>query len=493
MAQDSVTGRPPSPPHSSDGHYSQGDETHPHASVVVKLEPFTPVKPEPFTPPLPSASIVTDINSHQTYASYDDPSLYHTAPTPVYYTPQQPMARSVPCHTPPQNIGILTRSGRTIGTPSSTGGTESSRASLSPSSRKNLRKKACGKKGGPAIDQPLSLLTKDYKTPVRDMGLWVHRPVEERLAEVERKKGYVARPMNSFMLYRSAYAERVKQFCKENNHQVVSQVTGASWPLEPKEVREMYERFAIIERDNHAAAHPNYKFAPNKAGKRTRNEGDVSDSDPDWEGSVKSSKRSRSVRRFESRSASSTPFEDRPPVYHRLIQAQHRLPGYEMSNPYGPAPIMVSSNGMVGDYYQAAPAVGPYEHVSNVTYRRLEEAFSPYQTTMGLVGLPHADHHELLTTYPAPQPAAVPVQHDILDPRLGQLDPSYQIVYFEDGAEPAHEIPRTIAYESAPPLELGYQIEGYHPGLATLTEEHDVWAEQVQAGSDFDSEFQKLS
>ncbi|EXJ71689.1 uncharacterized protein A1O5_05497 [Cladophialophora psammophila CBS 110553] len=404
------------------------------------------------------------------------------------------MARSVPSHTPPRNIGVLTRSGRTIGTPSSPGGTESSRASLSPKSRKSLRKKAGNKKGGPAVDQPLSILTKDYKTPVRDMGLWVNRPVEERLAEVERKKGYISRPMNSFMLYRSAYAERVKQFCKENNHQVVSQVTGASWPLEPKEVRDLYERYAIIERDNHAAAHPNYKFAPNKAGKRARNDDDVSESDPEWEGSVKSSKRSRSARRFESRSASLTPFDDRPSVYHQVIPPQqHHLSAYELSNPYAPAQIMVSSNGMVGDYYQPATAVGPYEQVSDITYRRLDDPFPQYQTTMGLVGMPHPEHPELLTTYPAPQPMAVPVQHDILDPRLGQLDPSYQIVYYEGGAEPAHEIPRTIAYQSAPQFELNYQPEAYHPGLATLTEEHDVWAEPEQAGSDFDSEFQKLS
>ena len=400
------------------------------------------------------------------------------------------MATSAPSHTPPQNIGILTRSGRAIGTPSSAGDTESSRASQSPKSRRNLRKKAGIKKGGPAIDQPLSLLTQDYKTPVRDMGLWVNRPVETRLAEVEKKKGYVSRPMNSFMLYRSAYAERVKQFCKENNHQVVSQVTGTSWPLEPQEIRGMYERYANIERDNHAAAHPNYKFAPNKAAKRTRNDDD-SDSDPEWGGSVKSSKRSRSARRFDSRSASSTPFEDRPPVYHRMMPAQHHLSGYEMSNPYG-QPMMVSSNGMVGDYYQTTNAVGPYEHVSDVMYRRMDDPFPAYQHTTGLVGMPHAEHHELLATYPPPQHMAVSVQNDMLDPRLGHVDPNYQVVYYEGGGEPDHEISRTIAYESAPQYELHYQPEAYHPGLATLTEEHDVWTDPANAGSDFEAEFQKM-
>ncbi len=397
----------------------------------------------------------------------------------------------MPSHSPPQNIGILTRSGRDIGTPSSPGGTESSRASQSPKSRRTAKKKAGAKKGAPVVEHPLSLLTQDYKTPVRDMGLWVNRPVEDRMAEVEKKKGYVSRPMNSFMLYRSAYAERVKQFCKENNHQVVSQVTGASWPLEPKEVREMYERYAHLERDNHAAAHPNYKFAPNKAGKRARND-DESETDPEWEGSVKGSKRSRSARRFESRSASSTPFDDRPATYHRMMPAQYHHPsGYEMSHPYGQPHMMISSNGM--EYYQAAPPVGPYEHVSDLPYRRVEEQYAPYQTSMGLVGLPHTEHHDLLTTYPAPQQMAVPVHQDMLDPRLGQLDPNYQVVYYEEAAEPAHEIPRTIAYESGSQVELGYEPEGYHPGLATLTGEHDVWADPGNAGLDFDAEFQKMT
>lgn len=397
------------------------------------------------------------------------------------------MTPSIPAHTPPQNIGILTRSGRAIGTPSSPAGTESSRASQSPKSRRNPRKKANNKKGGPVIEQPLSLLTHDYKTPVRDMGLWVNRPVEDRLAEVEKKKGYVSRPMNSFMLYRSAFAERVKQFCKENNHQVVSQVTGASWPLEPKEVRGMYEQYAIIERDNHAAAHPNYKFAPNKAGKRARNDDD-SDSDPEWEGSTKGSKRSRSARRFESRSASSTPFDDRPAVYHRVMPTQHHLAGYEMSHPYGQPRMMIAPNGM--EYYQAAPQ---YEQMSDLPYRRVEEQYPSYQPTMGLVGLPHTEHHDLLATYPHPQQMAVSVHEDMVDPRLAQLDQNYQLVYYDTGAEPAQEIPRTIEYDSGPQLELGYEPEAYHPGLATLTGEHDVWTDPANAGLDFEAEFQKMS
>lgn len=325
------------------------------------------------------------------------------------------------------------------------------------------------------------------------MGAWVHRPVEDRMAEVEKKKGYISRPMNSFMLYRAAYADRVKQFCKENNHQVVSQVTGASWPMEPKEIRDLYERYAHIERDNHQAAHPNYKFAPNKSAKRARPEDDGSDSDPDWEGSTKSSKQSRSTRRYDSRSASSTPLEDRAVRYHHPMPALN-ISGYEISNPYGPSPLVVGPNGMMGEYYQPSAMVGPYgEHVSDIKYEKMNDPFPSYQTTISLLGMPNAGHHELLTSYPAPQAMEYAVQHNVLDPRLGQFDPNYPLVYYGDETQHPQEVPRTISYEPVSQLGVGYQQEAYHPGLATLTEEHNVWGDTAHAGSDFDSEFQKLS
>jgi hypothetical protein len=97
------------------------------------------------------------------------------------------------------------------------------------------------------------------------MESWVNRSAETRWAEVEKRGGYVTRPMNSFMLYRSAFAERTKMWCLQNNHQVVSSVSGESWPLEPEEIRQKYNELARIERMNHQAAHPGYKFSPSKA------------------------------------------------------------------------------------------------------------------------------------------------------------------------------------------------------------------------------------
>lgn len=96
------------------------------------------------------------------------------------------------------------------------------------------------------------------------MEVWVTRSLEERRREVEQRRGYVPRPMNSFMLYRSAYAERTKFWCSKNNHQVVSSVSGASWPLEPPAIRDKYNAYAKLERINHQRAHPGYKFSPAK-------------------------------------------------------------------------------------------------------------------------------------------------------------------------------------------------------------------------------------
>ncbi|KAI5292962.1 hypothetical protein KEM55_007389, partial [Ascosphaera atra] len=122
------------------------------------------------------------------------------------------------------------------------------------------------KKALPDLPGPLSELTKHMDhIPLRNMEAHVNRSLETRLEEVEKKNGKIARPMNSFMLYRSAYAERTKEWCSKNNHQIVSSVSGQSWPLEPPEVRDKYEKLAVIDRENHKKAHPNYKFAPNKA------------------------------------------------------------------------------------------------------------------------------------------------------------------------------------------------------------------------------------
>lgn len=120
------------------------------------------------------------------------------------------------------------------------------------------------------LTAPLSELTRDMThIPVKDIHAYVQRPLETRWHEAE-VAGKIPRPMNSFMLYRSAYAERTKEWCSQNNHQMISRLAGQSWVKESQQVRLLYEKYATIERDNHGRAHPNYKFAPNKTGASAR-------------------------------------------------------------------------------------------------------------------------------------------------------------------------------------------------------------------------------
>ena len=327
---------------------------------------------------------------------------------------------------------------------------------------------------GPVIDQPLSELTKDYTLPVKDMEAWVHRPVEVRLEEAEKKNGHIARPMNSFMLYRSAFADRVKQYCRENNHQVVSQVSGASWPLEPKEIREMYEKYASIERDNHHAAHPDYKFAPNKNGsaKKRRDFDDSDDEGSEWGGARYGGKR---VKREQSRSQSSTPFEPRRVIRHPL---DHYNPSsYQVNNPYSRVPMMPGPD----VYYQQQ--VTQYDrNVEDVTFRPIDNPFPNQEMTGPLIGLPHGNEQDILRSQSGVAPP--------MDPQLLQYDPNAQYVQYAP-IDPGYVTQATYGYggtHAAAGYSYPRTVE-YHPGLATLTDGREVWAQPDQIGADFDDEF----
>lgn len=383
----------------------------------------------------------------------------------------------------------MTRSGRTLGSPIEET-THAERRSRSPKLKKSRNNNKAGKKGVPVIDQPLSVLTRDYNIPVRDMEAWVNRSVEERMREVEKKKGYISRPMNSFMLYRSAYADRVKQFCRENNHQVVSQVTGQSWPLEPQEIRTMYERYSAVERDNHAAAHPNYKFAPNKNGKkRERDNDNDSDSDGEWGGS-RGTKYSRAGKREDTRSMSSTPFEpDRMtrfavPLYHQ--QQHHHPSSYQAANPYGPPPPHFGADGFPGGYYP--PQAVPYgQNVDDIRYGRPGDGFPMPDNHSQLIGMPDGSGDELLglmngmgTRLPGDQ---------MIDPQLGPVESGYIYSQFDGMPEQTYHVPMEPDFKSYPGLAEGSRNGGVaHPGMATLTEE---WGDTTQPGSDFDSELRR--
>ncbi|KAF2264550.1 hypothetical protein CC78DRAFT_580335 [Lojkania enalia] len=177
------------------------------------------------------------------------------------------------------NSSRRTRSGCTIAQPSSP---VNDRPKPKSTPKKKAKAGKSEKPRTPKLTAPLSVLTNDLTSiPVRNMEEWVNRSAEVRRQEVEKRNGYVTRPMNSFMLYRSAYAERTKHWCLQNNHQIVSSVSGESWPMEPAEIRELYNELAKIERINHQNAHPTYKFSPSKTttASSKKRKGDHSDED----------------------------------------------------------------------------------------------------------------------------------------------------------------------------------------------------------------------
>lgn len=277
--------------------------------------------------------------------------------------------------------------------------TNKSRVAKSP----KLRKPKAAKESSRAkIEKPLSVLTSHLDDiPIKDMEAHVHRSEEARKEEVKKKKGYITRPMNSFMLYRSAYSERTKALISDTNHQMVSTVSGQSWPLEPPEIRDKYNTLAKIERENHQKAHPEYKFSPSKtvlpAKKKKDGEpnddgdGDGSDQDPEW---------TPGRRRI--------PVPPNDPASHsRMMQdslnaAHHILPPNIEIWPEAtniPNYIFPAAQAYYGNYLfgPAHPYHGGDVH-SEANFSETSTMQRPIEHEASLTGLPGGQHPELLPT-----------------------------------------------------------------------------------------------
>lgn len=294
-----------------------------------------------------------------------------------------------------------------------------------PRSRKSKGSKS-EKAKTPKLTAPLSILTKELQhIEVKDMEVWVNRPADVRRKEAEKRNGYITRPMNSFMLYRSAYAERAKAWCLQNNHQIVSSVAGESWPMEPPPIRDLYTEFAKIERINHQNAHPTYKFSPSKAAPPTRKRrGEWSDDeepsdleDAEWA----PGHRSRQVRRI-----------DRAPSYsangaeHEYFDRPYAVNGtgmgktsWEIASDGRPMPVPIGHNDMYNQYYQTAA----FPNLISPTFRdgHMRQVNSPvpsiqFQSNGGLLGLPGGNASDLMQQMHSQ--AGTPYEEGHLDPLL---------------------------------------------------------------------------
>ena len=266
------------------------------------------------------------------------------------------------------------------------------------------------------LEKPLSELTKHLdRIPIKDTETWVNRSTEERQKEVG-SDGFIKRPSNSFILYRSAYADRCREYEKSNNHQDISSMAGASWAIELPEVRKQYEDWAKTERENHQIAFPDYKFQPQtqeaKVRKRKGKMDDDSLDDSDLEdptyrggrgatpGSSRSDRAKKMRRNYRESSYTPSLGSDgewgSPEPYPAPI---HSTSYYHHANPGKPMPSALTGIGPPGGYYQATchpnvrfSAIG---HVEDVMYQQHEAPTSMYGAQPP-VGLPGVSHEELM-------------------------------------------------------------------------------------------------
>lgn len=265
-------------------------------------------------------------------------------------------------------------------------------------------------------DVPLSELAK-HMGAFDDTEAFINRSADVRQEEVKKRRGNkIPRPMNSFMLYRRAYSERAKEWCQQNNHQIVSKATAQSWRMETAETRKFFEKMAREERDNHREAHPTYKFTPNKNGKQPKKsqkqdqDDEMSDIDgveyamsPPGLSTCDGCFHNRTPTPFDQDSSSYesrnvTPFDQGS--NDSLYQpADMNRSSWANINPGRPVPGMLSSPEQSHQhYYQSSihpSSLGP--NIEDVTYRRMNVPGGvQYDPSSALTGIPGGTHPELL-------------------------------------------------------------------------------------------------
>lgn len=354
----------------------------------------------------------------------------------------------------------------------------------SPRERHNRSRRGTNSAGKVVqLSAPLSELTAHMiNIPLRDMDAWVNRSTEERLKE-KAQKGKVARPMNSFMLYRSAYAERSKRFLSQNNHQVVSTAAGMSWKMEPAHIRDKYEELARIERDAHSRAHPTYKFKPNKCPPTTtRRRGELTPPT----------------------STASGPYDDTPspyantwddeystvPCMHSRNQSFEYPASTRASTPFGSPDSFIPQVGYLDSSWNTShpssgmPTVRPHAlqnmgYVEDVHFRRgspMPQGIE-YEASNGLAGLPGGTHDELLqpqVTHSLPghiaeghmDPQLLNYQSDALPIPApnGQVYASTEVPTWEDETGNSY-LPSPSDHSSPFPYPNSHMTGNYHLSL----------------------------
>jgi hypothetical protein len=230
----------------------------PAPPVFYGQQPMMPMMQSPMQMPVQNPSFsFTPASDAPVYPSFSfdfDDSELTSAISSVEEVAAISSASNIPTITPVSDVPASTpvkKSGKT-------------REAAAPTKRQKATRSRTAEIPVYELAAPMSVLTADSDIPLRDMLAFANRSVAVRHAEAVKKSGKIPRPSNSFVCYRSAYADRVMQWSSKNCHQNVSRITGSSWKIESEDVRRFYMNVAEIDRLNHLSAFPSYKYNPQK-------------------------------------------------------------------------------------------------------------------------------------------------------------------------------------------------------------------------------------
>ena len=318
--------------------------------------------------------------------------------------------------------------------------------------------------------------------PIKDTDAWVNRSVEDRREEA-KKDDFVKRPSNSFILYRSAYADRARAWEKSPNHQKISSLAGESWAMEPPEIRKQFDAWAKVERENHAKAFPDYKFQPQtgKATQRKRkgrsgdSDDDLSDNDSDLaylpNGAGRSLKPKKAKRNYRETSymPNGLPLDEYDPTGFDAGDLFHNPSSYQTQNPGKPLPTALNQQALHNQYYQMTShpnsRMAHLGHVEDVFVQPIDTPSGYPQPEMPVIGIPGAYHHDLQGEERGPQMLSSNSQ---LDPMLASYDQSHPRYSGAIGDEHVNQMMNGFGGVQAGE----YQVPVYSPVLNDFESEH---------------------
>lgn len=330
------------------------------------------------------------------------------------------------------------------------------RARLSKPTRKRKR----GKGKPSTLTTPFSALDTG---PVRDMAAFVNRSrqVREKEAMTSKKAKRSAiirppRPWNSFILYRAAYSQRIKDWAGANSNQAVSKLAAESWSIEPKDIQDHYMALAAIDKENHAAAFPGYKYQPSKP-RHLRYESDDYEDEPqsesefyDDDDEYKPSKRSkRPLRRRAPRRARvikqspivkqeiafpearphggpvtythAFPWLHKQDMYHAYLQAAGRYDAPWTIPALYPQTSDIQNSATSHNPYYTRPSYQPTMHQSQMAVQRRTRQGTPYPEVEPYRGEATNDRGSSTATYAMPPPNDTPKERNLSKGELERL------------------------------------------------------------------------